>query len=167
MNIITGALAAGTADGWAVTCSSRYIHSSQFAPRRTRPPSLCLCHVCPSLSPSLRSAEGFNHFSTRAPIEFGSSTGTGTQFGPVPVVGLSAPPCNAAASREPSRRLCTFFRKSKGFTISKTIWRYNASGGPIGIAQLYAHNSYIGQTACLTCTVQARHAHRYTECAAS
>ena len=45
----------------------------------------------------------------------------------LPVGSVTALPCNAEARAEPSRRLCSFFRKSKDFYLGKLICRCNAS----------------------------------------
>ena len=56
-----------------------------------------------------------------------SSTGTGTYLVAVPVAIAGCVPCDAAARREPSRRLSSIFRKSLDPQWAKFIYRCNGS----------------------------------------
>ena len=85
---------------------------AQGARRRARCPSLP--HTCRAAHRH-RQTEGSACASTVDAIDSASSTGTGTYLSAVPVDGAHRVPCDAGPPREPSRRVCSLFRKSKRF----------------------------------------------------
>ena len=100
------------------------VQQEQKAPRRARlPPLLSLRRG----RLRKRRAEGMGSSAAVRAIRTGPKTGTAAYPWPVPVDSGHPCPWTGGAWREPSRRVCSFLRKSKRLTGALPIWRCNTS----------------------------------------
>ena len=94
--------------------------------------------VCASASSAPAQNEGSWHSSAGRAICMGPSIGTGTGPRAVPAAQAHLVACDAEARREPSRRLCSFSRKSKDFLCEMLICRCNTStGGACAVRKMH------------------------------